>query len=79
MFERTLQHGINDLLEGTDVLFLYHCGVDERGHLVGPDHDLTRNEVKNVDTLIGNFMDGTTSLISNNIVTNYIINCINNK
>ena len=51
--EGTLAAVVEDLKGGVEVVFAYNCGIDEYGHLFGPDSNLLKNGVVSTDAHLG--------------------------
>ena len=50
--EGTLAEVVEDLKGGIEVVFAYTCGIDEYGHLFGPESNLIKNGVMRTDAYL---------------------------
>ena len=57
LFEENLAAAAEDLRDGFDVTFVYFCGVDDMGHIHGPESQEVRDSILDSDAAIGGFLD----------------------
>ena len=70
--EGTLAGVVEDLKDGIEVVFAYTCGIDEWGHLFGPESNLIRNGVMRTDAYLGAFLSNLENEGGNSIALNMV-------
>ena len=58
VFQKALNEALEDIQSNDiDAAFVYYPQIDLKGHVFGPDDDVTKKEVKDADKVIFDFLD----------------------